>query len=222
MIDPLPSSRPGHGPPRRPARRPPASDDGPQPAGSGALEDFPLEEALERHLPGLQLFVRARVDRLVESKESSADVVQSVCREVIEHIDRFEHRSDLGFKQWLYRTAERKIIDRFRYYTAEKRAAGRELAAADLPDGGALHDTRGLFYTPSHDAIVREELAAAQAAFETLPTHYQQVIVLSRVQGLSHADIAQRLGKSEGAVRNLLYRGLAAISDALDGPAPRA
>ena len=55
-------------------------------------------------------------------------LVQSVCRKVIEHIDRFEHRSEAGFKQWLYRTAERKIIDRYRYYTADKREAAREAA----------------------------------------------------------------------------------------------
>ena len=180
------------------------------------MPDVDLDVMLTRHLPALRNYVRGRVDRLVAAKESSADLVQSVCREVIEHIDRFEHRSEAGFRQWLYRTAERKIIDRFRYYTADKRDAGRETRADDLADGGAIHDTRGLFYTPSHDAIVREELGAAASAFDGLPDHYQQVIIMSRVQGLTHAQIAKRIGRSEGAVRNLLYRGLAAISDALD------
>jgi RNA polymerase sigma factor (sigma-70 family) len=180
------------------------------------MPDVDLDVMLSRHLPALRNYVRGRVDRLVAAKESSADLVQSVCREVIEHIDRFEHRSEAGFRQWLYRTAERKIIDRFRYYTADKRDAGRETRSDDLPDGGAIHDTRGLFYTPSHDAMVREELHAATSAFDALPEHYRQVIILSRMQGMTHAHIAERIGRSEGAVRNLLYRGLAAISDALD------
>lgn len=184
--------------------------------GSPPLSEGELDGMLSQHLPALQNYVRGRMDRLVAAKESSADLVQSVCREVIEHIDRFEHRSEAGFRQWLYRTAERKIIDRFRYYTAEKRDAARETRADDMLDGGAIHDTRGLFYTPSHDAIVREELGSAAAAFDALPEHYQQVIIMSRVQGLSHAQIAESIGRSEGAVRNLLYRGLAAISDALD------
>ncbi len=164
---------------------------------------------LQEHLPALRAYVRHRADRLVSRKESVSDLVQSVCREVIEHVDRFEHQSDEGFRQWLFRTAERKIIDRYRYYTADKRDAGREI------DEGTPTPPPALFQTPSRDAIAREDLATAEAAFAGLPDATQQVIMLSRVQGLSHAEIAQRLQRSEGAVRNLLYRGLAVISDAL-------
>jgi RNA polymerase sigma-70 factor (ECF subfamily) len=173
---------------------------------------------LHRHLPGLRGFIRSRMNGLLSSKESSSDLVQSVCREVIEHIDRFEHQSEDGFRQWLYRTAERKTIDRLRYYTAAKRHAGREVDGED----SLLEGTRRLFPSPSRQAMAREELARAQAAFERLPEDYQTVIVLFRVQGLSHGEIARRLGRSEGAVRNLLYRGLAAISDALDEQADEA
>jgi RNA polymerase sigma-70 factor, ECF subfamily len=171
-----------------------------------------LDALLAEHLPALRAYVRHRADRLVSRKESVSDLVQSVCREVIEHLDRFEHQSPEGFRQWLFRTAERKIIDRYRYYTAEKRDAGREI------DEGTPTAPPALFLTPSRDAIGREDLAAAEAAFARLPAPSQEVIMLSRVQGLSHAEIAQRMQRSEGAVRNLLYRGLAAISDALHPP----
>jgi RNA polymerase sigma-70 factor, ECF subfamily len=189
-------------------------------------DGFPVEELIARHLPGLRAYVAGRVDRLVHSKESNADIVQSVCREVLEHIARFEHRSEAGFKQWLYRTAERKIIDRYRYYTAEKRDAAREVPP--LPTGEAsedadilalaLRDAQGGRPTPSHEAIAREELLRTSRAFEGLPPVYREVILLSRVHGMPHAEIAKRLGKSEGAVRNLLYRGLGALTDRLAVP----
>ncbi len=206
-------------PPSPPPTNGPAASSSGADHGGNADEARPLDESmaietmLERHLPELQSYVRGRVDRLVQAKESSSDLVQSVCREVIEHIDRFEHRSPAGFRQWLYRTAERKIIDRFRYYTAEKRNAARE--APDLSPS-VMADARGLFYTPSHDASMREELGRAEAAFARLPGHYQQVILLARVRGYTYSEIANHVGRTEGAVRNLLYRGLAAISDALD------
>jgi RNA polymerase sigma-70 factor, ECF subfamily len=186
----------------------------PEPASpsDGAPAPVDLDGLLREHLPALRAYVRHRADRLVSRKESVSDLVQSVCREVIEHVDRFEHQSPEGFRQWLFRTAERKIIDRYRYYTAEKRDAGREI------DEGTALPPPALFQTPSRDAIAREDLAAAEAAFARLPDATQQVIMLSRVQGLSHAEIARRLQRSEGAVRNLLYRGLAAISDALRAP----
>ncbi|HTE05059.1 MAG TPA: sigma-70 family RNA polymerase sigma factor [Planctomycetota bacterium] len=182
-------------------------------AAATAADTMDLDAMLTAHLPALRAYVRHRADRLVSRKESVSDLVQSVCREVIEHLDRYEHPSAEGFRQWLFRTAERKIIDRYRYYTAEKRDAGREI------DEGTPTTPPALFLTPSRDAIGREDLAAAEAAFARLSGPAQEVIMLSRVQGLSHAEIAQRMQRSEGAVRNLLYRGLAAISDALHPPA---
>ena len=199
---------------------PPSGGNGyrPGPDGAGGPlpgSDTPVEALLEEHLPALRAYIRHRADKLVSRKESLSDLVQSVCREVLEHMDRYEHPSSEGFRQWLFRTAERKIIDRYRYYTADKRDAGREIE-------DALAAGPPLFHTPSRDAMAREDLAAAEAAFQRLPEAMRSVIVLSRMQGLSHAEIAHKLQRSEGAVRNLLYRGLAAISDALHPPAPPA
>ena len=179
-----------------------------------------IERLLEDHLPGLRAFVRLRADRVVRAKESSSDLVQSVCREVLEHMDRFQYRSELGFKQWLYRTAERKIIDRFRYYNAAKRSAAREVNGD--PDGGVdgegledsiLLETYRQFYTPSHDAMVKEELRRVEEAFEQLPRDYRNIIIGSRIAGLSNAEIGERMGRTEASVRNALYRGLALLSD---------
>jgi RNA polymerase sigma-70 factor (ECF subfamily) len=164
-------------------------------------EDLPLEELLERHLPALRAFIRRRARGLVAARESASDLTQSVCREVVAHIDRFEHGDEAGFKSWLYRTAERKLISRYRYYTAAKR------------QNDAPYDLLGKDpATPSQQASAREELAAAEQALQELDEPYRQAILLSRVEGMSHAEIAVALGRSEGAVRNLLYRGLASVA----------
>jgi DNA-directed RNA polymerase specialized sigma24 family protein len=41
------------------------------------------------------------------------------------------------------------------------------------------------------------------------------VIVLARIENLGHREIAQRLGKSEGAVRTMLCRALAELAEYL-------
>jgi RNA polymerase sigma factor (sigma-70 family) len=175
--------------------------------GSG----LPLDRMLSDHMPALRDYIRRRSGELVASRESASDLAQSVCREVVEHIDRFHHGDDDGFRRWLFRTAERKIINRYRYYTAEKRDVGREVAEADG------YTPAHLFVTPSRDAMAREELERAQAAFEALPRRYQRAILLAKVEGRCHADIARVMDTTEGAARNLVYRGLAAISRQLDG-----
>ncbi len=175
-----------------------------------------VDALLERHLPGLRAFVRLRSDRLLRAKESESDLVQSVCREVLEHLDRYQYRSEAGFRQWLYRTAERKIIDRFRYYNAEKRSAAREVNGEELGlEDSRLLEAYGTLFTPSRDAMAREELRRVEEAFESLPADYREIIVLARVVGLPHADIARQLGRTPSSVRNALYRGLALLSDHL-------
>ena len=180
-----------------------AADPPSAPAGVG--RDLPLQELLERHLPDLRAYLRRRARGLLAARESASDLAQSVCREVIEHVDRFEHGAEESFRAWLYRTAERKLVSRYRYYTAIKRDGGPPESDGPLPP------------TPSQQVAAREELAAAEAALARLEAPYREAILLSRIEGLSHAEIARRMGRSEGAVRNLVYRGLAQVAKEL-GP----
>jgi RNA polymerase sigma-70 factor (ECF subfamily) len=171
-----------------------------------------LEELLQRSLPGLQRFIRLRAGRLLLAREESSDLVQSTCREILQHMDRFHYESEEAFQKWLYATALRKILDRARYYQADKRDADRETT----PGSNAAYKT---FTTPSQCAMSREELTRVQEAYGKLPPDYREIILLSRVLGLPHAEISQQMGRSEGAVRVLLSRALARLSTIVDaGP----
>ena len=86
----------------------------------------PVDELLERHLPGLRAFVRLKAGALVRFRESESDIVQSTCREVLERLDEFRHGGEAGFRHWLYTTALRKILDKHEHYTAQKRDVRRE------------------------------------------------------------------------------------------------
>ena len=178
-----------------------------------------LEALLAAQLPALRAFVGRRADRLLLSKESRSDLVQSVCREVVEHAARYEHRGGDSFRRWLQRTAERKIIDRYRYYTADKRDAARETG----PDGEAVLAARGAGPSPSQNAVATEQAERLRRALAALPPHYADVIRLARLEGLPLSAVAERLGRTVDAVRNLLFRAIGALSDELASPstAPR-
>ena len=55
-----------------------------------------------------------------------------------------------------------------------------------------------------------------EAAFDSLPDDYREVITLARIAGLSHAEIARQMARSESAVRMLLSRALVAYIAAMD------
>ena len=61
----------------------------------------------------------------------------------------------------------------------------------------------------------KEQVARLEERFRQLAPHYQEVILLSRTMGLSHKDIAEIMGKTESSTRNLLYRALAELGEAL-------
>lgn len=174
-----------------------------------------LEALLERHLPGLQAFVHLHAGERLRAKESTLDLVQSACREVLADLNAVPFPSEGAFKHWLYTAAERKIVDRARYYARDKRDAAREVAQceddSEERSRGVLQGCAG-FYSPSQQAGAREELARVQAAFAQLPADYREVILSARIVGLSHAEIAERTGRAEGAVRMLLHRALARLA----------
>lgn len=180
-----------------------------------------IDVLLSRYLPGLRAFIRLRAGALVRNKESTSDLAQSVCREILQHMERFQFHGEANFKHWLYTTALRKICNRYEYYGAGKRDVAKEIAvepAAGSQDDGQVLECYRSFYTPSEQAMMREELARVEQAFEKLPDEYREVIVLARVVGLSRAEIAEQMGKTEGAVRTLLSRALAELAEMVTKP----
>jgi RNA polymerase sigma factor (sigma-70 family) len=146
----------------------------------------------------------------VRAHEESTDLVQSVCREILQHNTRFAHGGESGFRSWLYRTAVRKIADRHDYYRAGRRDSAREKA---VPADDDLADHYATLCTPSRVAAAREQQGRLEAAFDRLTELQREVVLGARMLGLSHAELATRLSRSEGAVRTLLCRALARLTE---------
>ena len=166
-----------------------------------------VRDLVERYLPGLRAFVRLRMGPELRAREESCDIVQSVAREVLHHEARLQHGGEAGFREWLFTTAHRKIVNHLEHWRAQKRQGAREAA---LPS-----ELAGIAPTPSLFASAREQEQAIEDAFDLLSEEQREVVVWSRLCGLSHAEIAARLGKTEVAVRKILSRALAALAATL-------
>lgn len=177
-----------------------------------------VAELLTGHLDELQAFVRGRMGAQLLRRESSADIVQSICREVLEKSDRFQFPEEHAFRRWLYAMAERKLGHRYEYYAAARRATGKEATLPSSVQLGALGIDAG-GSTPSRQVMAREEMARVEAAFRALPAHYRDVIVQARVLGKSREEMARAAGKNPAAIGNLLFRALAALAEQLEGEA---
>lgn len=170
-----------------------------------------LDVLLGRYLPGLRAFVRLRAGPSVRAHESVSDIAQSACREVLQNLSNFKYGGEAGFKHWLYATALRKLQKRDEHWRAQKREAARVVANDD-----ALLELYRSVSSPSRRAIAREELERIERAFDELGDDEREVITLARIVGLPHKEIAEAMGRSEGATRVLLHRALAKLAAKLD------
>jgi len=87
----------------------------------------------------------------------------------------------------------------------------RRRPAVTLQPESALSGERA-----EQEAESRLSAEELQRGLAGLPPAYQQVIVLRFVEGLSHEEVAQVMGRSAGAVRVLQYRALAALRRRLE------
>ncbi|MBI3817942.1 MAG: sigma-70 family RNA polymerase sigma factor [Planctomycetes bacterium] len=185
------------------------------------------EKLLERNLPQLEAFVRLRSGRRLLAKESASDIVQSVCREVLMDIGELKWVDESHFKFWLFTNALRKISNRHQYWSRERRDIAKEIpsghAGADASGDGAggeavLLNAYCTIATPSKNVAAREEIERIETVFDKLPDRYREIILLSKMVGLTHPQIAEKLEMSESNVRVLLFRALARLSELLSTP----
>lgn len=165
---------------------------------------------IERYLPDLERFVDQQAGAALRRRESPSDLVQSACREALEGLasGRFDYRGEPEFRAWLFRLALHKVQQKGRFHGAGRRSPKVEIEVSPSR-AEQLFET---LHTPSRSAEDREERRRFEAAFARLDPQQQDLIAWSHLEGLSHRQIADKLGTSEGNSRVLLARALSRLA----------
>jgi len=152
--------------------------------------------ALLRYKAGADLLEAVEID----------DLLQETFLRAFRDIEHFSYESPGSFWNWMASIAGHVVLDAARFEGRQKRHAAEvvRFRSPSNPHGPDLIDSK----TPS---LLLSEKEAVQLFFkrlEALPEDYRQAILLTKVEGLSTAEIAARLGKSREAVALLLHRAL--------------
>ena len=160
--------------------------------------------------------VRLRMGEELRSKLESMDLVQEVLLSALKDLRDFRYQDEGDFLRWLSRIAENRLRDNVDKLHADKRDIRKEVRfdnygprteGRSFGERGQVDST-----TPSVIMSRKEELDELAKAMEELKPEYKEVIVLTKIEGLSYKEISNRLGKSDEAVRKLFTRAMAALT----------
>ena len=128
---------------------------------------------------------------VLRSRSEAEDVVQDVFVRVLEHRRTLLEVRDL--RVWLIRIAWNLALDRKRRVRPEQmdESFAQGLAARGVPADEAMDEAERM------RLVLRE--------MERLPKKERDVLLLSAIEDLGTGEIAKVLGRSESAVRALLY-----------------
>jgi RNA polymerase sigma-70 factor (ECF subfamily) len=140
--------------------------------------------------------VYAFISRRVSDRDAAEDLTSDTFHKALANLGRFEWRG-VPFASWLFRIAANAITDR-------SQRTGREVAVDDPPE---------LSEEASADVGLEEveHRARLYRLVGQLPADQRRVIAMRFAEEKSIREIAEELGRTEGAVKQLQFRGLESL-----------
>ncbi len=139
------------------------------------------------------------IARRVRDRDVAEDLTSEVFQKALANLRTFEWRG-APFAAWLIRIAANAVADQ------SKRAARETTTSEHAPEPSVEPDMEGIEHRAQLFRLVSE-----------LPSDQRHVIVERFVEQRSIREIAQQLGRSEGAIKQLQFRGLQNLRAQMEG-----
>ncbi len=165
-------------------------------------------DAFGRFYDALAPLAFGQIRRLLPDRDNAAEVLQEVFWEIWRDAPRYDPQRGSP-EAWVVMRARARAIDQLR---AVRR---RDRMFAPMPEGLEI----GQPSTPN-PAEAAAERGLVNAALSELPEAQRRVIELAYFEGLSHSEIAARLGAPLGTVKSRMRLGMERLRSALQGGTP--
>jgi RNA polymerase sigma-70 factor (ECF subfamily) len=173
---------------------------------------------LERFREYLSLLARLQLDPRLQGKVDLSGVVQQTLLEAHQASEQFGQMTEAQKVAWLRRTLANNLTDEVRKLGTAMRDVGREHSLeAALEDSSARLEAylASGESSPSDLAVRNEQLLSLAGALARLPEDQRRVVEMHHLGGLPVAEVAEVMGRSDGAVGALLARGLKRLRELL-------
>ena len=166
------------------------------------------ERAFEVLVVKYQRRIAALIERIVRNGAVAEELTQETFIKAYRALPQF--RGESRFSTWLHTIARNTALGHLGSAQAQSdRATGFEAQPDD--------DTRaaGTSPSPEEEMVSRQLLETIQRAVAELPGTQRDALLLREVEGLSYAEIAERLKTPLNTVRTWIFRAREAVADKL-------
>jgi len=165
-------------------------------ARRAASDPQAFTELYHRYLNGIYRYHLARTGHIQEAEDLTAQTFLTA----LESLRSF--RGQGSFAAWLFGIASHKLADHYR----------RSRVELPLEQAEQLHSPIPL---PEETVLQRLELRRVARVLKLISPERAEALVLCLFGGLSLAEAARIVGKSEAAVKMLVHRGLCDLQERL-------
>jgi len=152
-----------------------------------------LAEIYDRYSTRIYNYIYRRVG----DAHLAEDLTAAVFTKMLEAILSAKHWRT-SFSGWLYRIAHNVVVDHFRGWRKDSELPLEERLVADCGDPVRALD----------ENLTQEKL---RTAIRQLTAEQGNVVLLKFVEGMSNVEVAEMMGKTEGAIKSLQHRALDAM-----------
>ena len=150
----------------------------------------------ELHVEKIYNYIYYRTGNTFDAQDLTARVFYRA----LDHIRSYKKKG-VPFSAWLYRIAHNLVANWYRDRNRQKEVPLEDYTTTPLQR----------LDLPETSLVKNQENEWLLKTIRKLPTDRQQLLILKFVEGLSNADIATIMGRSEGAIKGLYHRTLISL-----------
>lgn len=166
-------------------------------------EGEPRDAFFERLRPALMRIAQDLMDRELQAKIGTSDLVQETMLEVVRDIDQVRDKNPKNMERWYREVLINNIRDLKRFF----RGSRKRTVDVELPLLKDLADPRS-GRLPEVPLLREEQMNHMQEAISRLPSPHQQMLKWRYMDRFSYRKIATLVSRKEDAVRMMVNRSL--------------
>ncbi|MEC9094855.1 MAG: sigma-70 family RNA polymerase sigma factor [Planctomycetota bacterium] len=180
-------------------------------------------ERIDHFRSYLNLMARLQLDRRLQGKLDSSDIVQQTMLQAHRAQNTFQGSSKKQLAAWLRQILARNIYHATRDFQRDKRDIRNERSLENAMDQSAARVEAWLQAdqtSPDSKAVKNEQILLMANSLDRLEDAKRTAIELHYLQGWKLAEVAEHMNRSVSGVAGLVHRGLKQLRQFMESDGP--